>query len=112
MASVETSGCTNHPPIAAVGRCKQCGKPFCSTCQVVGPTGKFCSEPCKAQHEHFVQRAAKLDQMRSTSGVFGKIVDKLRKWAVFTVAGLIVAVALHFFGVNVPFISDIIINNF
>ena len=110
MSSGLLSGCINHPSIESVGRCKQCGKPFCGTCEILGPTGKFCSDPCKQRHEVFVKRASKLDDMRRTSGVFGKLMDRLKKLAVFAAAILIVAVVVHFFGVEVPVLSDLIRN--
>ena len=110
MSSGTLSGCINHPSIEAVGRCKQCGKPFCGTCEIIGPTGKFCAEACKQRHEVFVKRASKLDDMRRTSGVFGKLMDRLKKVAVFAAAALIIAVVVHFFGVRVPILSDIISN--
>ena len=102
------SGCINHPSVEAAGRCKQCGKPFCSACEVQGATGRFCSDPCKDRHEVFVKRAAKLDDMRRTSGVFGKLVDRFKKVAVFAVALLIIGVVLHFLNFNVPILSGII----
>ena len=108
MSSGTLSGCINHPSIEAVGRCKQCGKPFCSTCEILGPTGKFCSDACMQRHEVFVKRASKLDDMRRTSGVFGKLMDRLKKLAIFAAAILIVAVVIHFLGVDVPIVSDII----
>ena len=110
MASGTLSGCINHPSIEAVGRCKQCGKPFCGTCEILGPTGKFCSDPCKQRHEVFVKRAAKLDDMRRTSGVFGKLMDRLKKASIFAAAILIICIVVHFFGVHVPFVSDVINN--
>lgn len=109
MVSTGTlSGCINHPSIEAVGRCKQCGKPFCGTCEVLGATGKFCSEACGKRHEVFVGRAAKLDDMRRTSGFFGKLIDRLKKFLFFAAGALIICVVLHFLGINVPIVSDII----
>ena len=110
MSSGTLSGCINHPSIEAVGRCKQCGKPFCGTCEILGPTGKFCSDACKQRHEVFVKRASKLDDMRRTSGLFGKMLDRLKKFSIYAAAILIVAVVVHFFGVEVPIVSDIIRN--
>ena len=108
MSSGTLSSCLNHPSIEAVGRCKQCGKPFCGTCEVLGPTGRFCSDACKQRHEVFVKRASKLDDMRRTSGVFGKLMARLKKLLVYAAAILIIAVIIHFFGVRVPIVSDII----
>ncbi len=81
MSSATLSGCINHPSIEAVGRCKQCGKPFCSTCEIPGPTGKFCSDPCKQRHEVFVKRAAKLDDMRRTRSLMVCILSFSRERA-------------------------------
>ncbi|MCH8204062.1 MAG: hypothetical protein IID09_02810 [Candidatus Hydrogenedentes bacterium] len=110
MSSGMLSGCINHPSIEAVGRCKQCGKPFCGTCEILGPTGKFCSDACKERHEVFVKRASKLDDMRRTSSAFGKLMTRLKKVAIFAAAIIIIAVVLHFFGVELPIVSDIIRN--
>ena len=108
MSSGTLSGCINHPSIEAVGRCKQCGKPFCTTCEILGPTGKFCSEACKQRHEVFVKRASKLDDMRGGGGVLGKLMNRLKKVGIFAAAILIVAVVVHFFGVEVPIVSNMI----
>ncbi len=108
MSSGTLSGCVNHPSIEAVGRCKQCGKPFCGTCEILGPTGKFCSDPCKQRHEVFVKRASKLDDMRKTSGVFGKMMDRLKKLSIYVLAILIIGIVVHFFGVHIPILSDFI----
>lgn len=108
MSSGMLSSCLNHPAVEAVGRCKQCGKPFCATCELLGPTGKFCSDPCKQRHESFVKRASKLDEMRRTSGLFGKLMDRLKKLLVYAAAVLVIAVIVHFFHVRVPILSDFI----
>ena len=101
-----SSGCINHPSIESVGRCKQCGKPYCGTCEVLGPTGKFCSEDCQKRHEVFVGRAAKLDDMRTSSGFIAKLKTLLKKVLFFGGGGLLILVILHFIGVNVPVLSD------
>lgn len=108
MSSGLLSSCLNHPSIESVGRCKQCGKPFCGTCEILGPTGKFCSDACKQRHEVFVKRASKLDDMRSTSSVFAKLMTRVKKFAIFAAAIIIIAVVVHFFDVEVPIVSDII----
>jgi len=106
MAKALESTCTNHPGVAAVGRCKQCGKPFCTTCRIQGPTGRFCSEACKEQHQEFVKRAARLDDRRRDTSFFAKIWIRLKKTAVYLLAALIVLVVLHFFGIYIPLVSD------
>lgn len=110
MAAQMASGCINHPSIEAVGRCKQCGKPFCGTCQIMGPTGKFCSEQCKTNHETFVQRAQQLDSMQRKSSFFANTGDLIKKILVFAAAAIIVLVVLHFIGVEIPVVSNIIYN--
>jgi hypothetical protein len=98
----------NHPTVEAFGRCKQCTKPFCSACEVAGPTGSFCSEACKKKHETFVQRAAKLDDMQRDTSFFGKLWIRVRKVLAFVIIALILALAVHFMGVTVPWLSDIL----
>lgn len=108
MAAGLASGCVNHPPIEAIGRCKQCGKPYCGTCQTVGPTGKFCSDACKESHEVFVQRAQQLDSMKKSSSFGAKLFVIAKKVVIFGLAALIIAVILTFFGVTIPVVSDAI----
>lgn len=106
MALGIASACVNHPTVEASGRCKQCTKPFCSACEVPGPTGSFCSEACLKKHETFVQRAAKLDDMQRDTSFFGKLWIRVRKLLVFVIIAFLLAVALHFMDVNVPWLSE------
>jgi hypothetical protein len=106
MAMGIASACVNHPSIEATGRCKQCSRPFCSACAVQGATGQFCSNACKEKHESFVQRAAKLDDMQRDTSFFAKIWIRIRKLLAFLIVALILAVAVHFMGVHVPWLSD------
>ena len=108
MVSGTLSSCINHPSIEATGRCKQCSKPYCDTCAVRGPTGNFCSAECKQRHEVFVQRAAKLDDMRRDTSFFAKAWITIRKLIVFTIVALIIAVVVHYLGYPVPVVSDLI----
>ena len=48
--------------VDAIGRCKQCGSPVTQFNKVVGPTGMFCGDECKANHEAFTQRAGSLER--------------------------------------------------
>ena len=106
MALGTTSGCINHPGVEATARCKQCNKPVCSACRVMGPTGTFCSEECKARHETFVQRAAQLDSMRRPSTLMGSLKRLVGK--------LIVAlILLGFLGVlgtliDIPYLTPLV----
>lgn len=102
------SACPNHPSIEAVGRCKQCGKPFCSTCETKGPTGRFCSAACKEQHESFVERAKQLDDMRKGTSLGAKAWNLTKKVLVFALAIVILGVIATYFGINVPVISDMV----
>ena len=108
MARAVESSCINHPAVEAVGRCKQCGRPFCSTCRVQGPTGNFCSEACRFKHEEFTKRAQKLDTMSRGGGFVVKIYWFLKKLAVFALAALLIAVVVHYLGVDVPIVSPFI----
>ena len=108
MALGIASACVNHPTVEAAGRCKQCSKPFCSACEFKGPTGSFCSEACKQRHEVFVQRAAKLDDMQRDTSFFGKLWIRVRKLLVFAIIAFLLVVAVHFMGVTVPWLSDLL----
>lgn len=104
MVEATRAACINHPAVEATGRCKQCGRPMCRACTIVGPTGHFCSEPCKEKHQAFVQRAQQLESKRG--GNFGM---KLRKaFGSLIVVVVVAAVVLglgYFF--NVPILADI-----
>lgn len=110
MALGSPSGCTNHPAFEAVGRCKQCGKPFCSTCKIPGPTGNFCSDVCKAMHEQFTERAQKLDMMAkgTARSVRAKFWHLGKKIIFFGAIFLVIAVVLTYFEIDVPVVSNII----
>lgn len=110
MALGIASGCINHPGVEAVGRCKRCGKPFCGTCRITGPTGNFCSEDCKVTHEQFTERAQKLDNMSRKSGLGRRLWYLGRKVLVFAVVILVLTVVLSFLGIRVPVVSDLIGN--
>ena len=99
------SGCINHPSVEATGRCKQCGKPFCSTCHVPGPTGNFCSETCKASHENFTQRAQQLDSMHK-SAVGTKVWFIGKKILFLAVILAILLFAADYFGFDIPVLSN------
>ena len=108
MAGGLSSNCTTHPGFEAIGRCKQCGKPFCSKCQIKGPTGIFCCPECKETHEAFTTRAQQFDSMRRDSTTFEKIKITIRKVVMTALFILIIAVIFHFVGVDIPVVSDTI----
>jgi len=100
------SVCVNHPSVEAVGRCKQCSKPFCNACKVQGPTGYFCSAECKQKHEIFVKRAQELDVKKGGAGI-GFLLGKLMG---LLIAVAIIAVILGVVGsvVQVPVLSPLV----
>ncbi|MDZ4857395.1 MAG: hypothetical protein SGI88_00310 [Candidatus Hydrogenedentes bacterium] len=102
------SVCVNHPGVESVGRCKQCGKPFCNACKVQGPTGYFCSAECKQKHETFVKRAQELDVKKRGIGV-GYFLGRIMGLAV---ALLVIAIILGVVGTifQVPVLSDLVVN--
>lgn len=108
MALIE-SVCLNHPGVEAVGRCKQCGRPFCNACKIQGPTGLFCCEACKQKHESFTQRVGSLDaQQKRSAGFFAT----LRKAFNLALALLVIAVILGIAGsvFQIPVLSPIVGN--
>ena len=98
------SGCINHPGVEATLRCKQCGKPICDACVVVGATGCFCSPGCKEKHEAFTQRSQALETKARPS-----LLPKLKR----LLTTLIVLVAVLFAAglvatlVEIPVISPL-----
>ena len=66
MVGAKSIGCINHPNLEAIGRCKQCGKPVCSSCGIRTTAGFYCSDICREQHETFMQRAKDMDLDRAT----------------------------------------------
>jgi hypothetical protein len=105
MASGLASACTSHPGIEAIGRCKQCGKPFCSGCQVKGPTGLFCCTACKESHEAFTQRAQQLDSMTKGSTKWASLLIMLRKAIIMLVLLGLGAAGLTYAGIDVPVVG-------
>ena len=102
-----SSTCTQHPGFDAIGRCKQCGKPFCSQCQVKGPTGLFCCENCKKMHEAFTQKAMQLDSMTKTSSMLTKLTGFVKQLIAWIILALFIAAIAHYvFNVEVPVISE------
>jgi hypothetical protein len=102
-----TSTCIGHPGVEAVGRCKQCGKPFCNTCKIIGPTGLFCCEECKQKHETFVERAQKLESRKGSISIMAKV----RKLLGSLVAIVILAIILGVLGTisDIPVLSELVI---
>jgi hypothetical protein len=106
MANKSESTCIQHPGFQSIGRCKQCGKPFCSQCEVNGPTGTFCSTPCKNAHEVFIQRASQIDSMSKKAPLLGKLIGLIKTLLVLVIFLVVVGVTLHFLKFEVPIISD------
>jgi len=96
--------------VDAIGRCKQCGGPVTQFDKVVGPTGMFCSEECKAKHEAFTQRAGSLE--RQTGGTFFGIPRFLGKNLGRLIVLLIVLVAIGALAsfVEIPVLTPLVSN--
>jgi hypothetical protein len=87
-----------------LGRCKQCGSPYCTVCVVTGPTGRFCSQECKQKHEAFAQKA---QQMQTKAR--GSTWIKVRQSIAYLIA-MAAIIAAAIFGLTlfeVPVLSDI-----
>ena len=94
------SYCLRHPEVEAVGRCRQCGVPFCAECRVDVDEGLYCGMECRAKHKQFINRSEGVDRARR-----GGILQKAIMLAVIAAA---ISAALHFAGVDVPVVSDLI----
>jgi hypothetical protein len=46
--------CANHPGVETTLHCNKCGKPICSRCAVLTPTGYRCKECVRGQQKIFV----------------------------------------------------------
>ena len=106
MLSPSVSGCINHPGVEAIARCKQCGKPVCSTCVVKGPTGLFCCEQCKDRHEKFISSAQEMQRNSRSTGTFKKIKTALIKLVILLVAIILLGFVMVY--LDVPVASDIV----
>lgn len=94
------SFCLRHPDVEAVGHCRQCGVPFCGQCRVVADEGTYCSMECRAKHKRFINRSDEIGNPRQ-SGLLKKVI-------VLAIIAAGVAAGLHFLGVNVPIVSNLI----
>lgn len=109
MARTITSTCLNHPGIEAVGRCKQCLKPICAACRVVGPIGIFCCNECKEKYERFVERAAQLDQKTPPRAIVFRTVRKLVvQILILAAVALVVGFGADMFGVDIPYLDVVV----
>lgn len=100
MALEGDSYCRRHPDVEAVGRCRQCGVPFCADCKVAAQEGEYCSMECRAQHKRFINRSDEIGNPRQ-GGLIKKFVTLL-----LIATG--VGAAAHFLGLEVPVVSDLI----
>jgi hypothetical protein len=99
MAIGSESHCVHHKTVIAVGRCQQCSAPFCSDCHVDVAEGDFCSVECRAKSKRFANNSERQP----------KRPNRILQQAISLIVGLgIIAVVLHFLGVNVPVLSDLI----
>lgn len=104
MLKASQAGCINHPGMTVDHRCKQCAKGVCNSCVFRGPTGVFCSEVCKIQHENYMQRAGQLDS-RARSSFFVKV--KSLVVGLLVLAAVIGGVGFAATEFKVPIVSDI-----
>mgnify|MGYP003653982805 CR=1 FL=1 len=59
--------CVFHPGKPATSTCKQCGKTTCTHCTISGPTGSFCSTPCRTANEARVIQANGIEEKRRST---------------------------------------------
>lgn len=104
MVDATQSSCIHHPNKLAVNRCKQCLKPTCHNCTVVGPTGKFCSEACKDIHQAFIQRAQAMETT-TRSTFFVKVRSMLSSLLFFLAVCIAAGVVGSVF--YIPVLSDL-----
>ncbi len=98
------SGCINHPGVESSVRCKQCGKPVCNACVVVGPRGRFCSIPCQQRFEAFAQQA-QASETKARGSFFVKLRNTVGALVIIVVALAVVGVVSILF--EVPVLSGI-----
>ncbi|MCM8822053.1 MAG: hypothetical protein NC831_04485 [Candidatus Omnitrophica bacterium] len=58
--------CFFHTGRPAVTRCKQCGRPLCSSCRKVTELGIFCSNECADTAKVHAERMAQIEQQRAS----------------------------------------------
>ena len=68
-----------------------------------GPTGYFCSDACRKNHEAFIERAKQLDDMKGRLN-FDRLIRNTFMIVVIVLIGSMVA---HYFGYNIPVLSGI-----
>ncbi len=106
MAKSLFSMCINHPHVDATARCKQCGKPLCDDCKILGPTGYFCSDACKDQHQRFTERVEAMDRREPAPGKWRlKLRKFMVKGAVLALALIVLALTAYVLGFDVPYMS-------
>lgn len=104
MVDATRSACINHPGVEATVRCKQCGRPVCNTCVVIGPTGRFCSAGCQQRHHTFTQRAQQLEG-KARTGVFMRV--RKAVGVVIIIAAVASAVLFVGYMFEIPVLKDI-----
>ncbi len=58
--------CFFHTGRPAVTRCKQCGRPLCSSCRKVTEEGIFCSEECARTAKIYAERMKQIEQQKAS----------------------------------------------
>ena len=106
MTNLEQATCVYHPGKVATSKCKQCGQSTCAQCTVTGPTGKFCSTPCRTAHESRVLQAKDIDGKARSSffvhlrGLTGKLIILI---AIVAVTAWVATV------IYIPVLSELVI---
>lgn len=92
-----------------MGRCKQCGKPVTIQNVEKGPTGVFCSEVCRSQHEAFVEKVDAMEKRERVRAPGGLVAIYTKKIAGLLGAAVLLTLVIGFFavklGVSIPVIS-------
>jgi hypothetical protein len=100
MAIGNESHCVRHKNTKAKARCRQCGAPFCGECHIDVAEGDFCSVECLAKLKRFANNSEGQNWKRPS-----RFVSRTLSFVAMIV---IIAVALHFAGINVPIVSPML----
>ena len=85
-ANGEVHFCTKHPKVETLLSCGRCGRPFCTSCLVIGPAGPRCRE-CGKQNVSF-RPSALLYSFKSLFASFGR----MGPWGIYLLVIIILSV--------------------
>lgn len=106
MTNLEQATCVYHPGKPATSKCKQCGQTTCAQCTIAGPTGRYCSTPCRTAHEARV-RQAKGAESKAPSAFFVRLRRLLGKLLILVAILAVTAVVATLF--YIPVLSELVI---